>query len=189
MGTARCKVKLLSAGVIGAGIIMLLSPSAVEGQGLSGTYRLMVCSGPCEPGDTSRVVAEGHLVLFESADFLGTLPDSAREKLTRRSIFYLASKVANACFSIPRRQPEVGGRELYAGIHPRGVTNWTQVEGRVQIRIYQSPDAHYTLEGRAEGTDLIGEGRQAICCGYGPPPETSFLAQRIGAPDPQVCLR
>lgn len=183
-------MKLLRAGVATVGVMVLLGPRAVHAQGLPGTYRLMICSGPCEPGDTARVAAEGHIVLFDSSAFMSALPDSSREALSRGSTFYLAGeKAANACFSISRRQTEVQGRELYAGIHPRALTHWTHVDGRVRIQVYRSPDAHYTLDGRVDGTDLTGEGRQAICCGYGPPPRTRFLARRVGPPDPQACLR
>lgn len=173
--------------MIGAGVMLLLTGSAVDGQQIPGTYRLKICAGVCEVDDTARTVAEGHIVLFESPGFLSTLPDSSREELTRGS-YIRQPGAANACFSIPRRPAQVEGRELYAGIDPRGVTHWSDVDGRIQIRIYQSPDAHYTLDGHLEGDHLAGDGRQGICCGYGPAPETRFFAERVGPPDPQVCL-
>lgn len=173
----------------GAALMFLFGAGLVGGQELPGTYRLMICSSPCAPEDSSTVVAEGHIVLSDSPDFLSELPDSAREKLTRMSTLYLfQSRVPNACFSIPTRQTTVNGRELYAGIQRRGLTHWTAVQGRLRVTIYQSPDAHYTLDGLAEGTRLTGKGEQGNCCG-GRPPETSFFAERIGPPDAQVCLR
>jgi hypothetical protein len=107
-------------------------------------------------------------------------------------MWLIRNRSPNACFSIPYRDPEgVNGRELYAGGIPRGLTTWQIQENKLSVALYQSPDAHYIIGGNFSGEAFSGRGNQGISViypGQPEPPETYFLAERIGPPDVVACL-
>lgn len=151
-----------------------------------GTYRLSICTNPCSAADSG--VVRGFLVLFPDSVVFGNLPPAARDSLVRPSWLLLrGSPVATACFALPTGPTHVDGRQLYAGIIRRGLTVWEQVGAGIRVRVYQSPDAAYTLDGTMTGLEYTGRGEQHNCCG-GANPTTFFHAVRIREPDIAACL-
>jgi hypothetical protein len=152
----------------------------------AGTYRLSICTSPCAPTDSG--VVRGYLVLFGDSHRLDSLPTPLRDSLVRRSFWLLRrSTVTNTCFALPTGPTHVNGQELYAGIIRRGLTQWRREGATVRVRLYQSPDASYTLVGAMTTEGYVGRGEQHNCCG-GESPITYFLATRVKEADPSACL-
>ena len=150
-----------------------------------GTYRLSICTNRCSAADSG--VVRGFLVLFPDSVALSNVPPAARDSLVRPSWLLLRGlPVATACFALPAGPTHVDGRELYAGIIRRGLTVWEQVGTGIRVRVYQSPDAAYTLDGSMTGLEYTGRGEQQNCCG-GANPMTFFRAVRIREPDLAAC--
>ena len=153
-----------------------------------GTYRLSICTSQCSAADSG--VVRGFLVLFPDSVELGTLSPALRDSLTRDSRWLLRgrfSRVATACFTLAPGPTYVDGRELYAGITRRGLTVWEQTGAGLRVRLYQSPDAAFVLDGTLSGLEYTGRGEQRNCCG-GPTPSTFFRAVRIREPDITACI-
>ena len=172
----------LAGAIASAACLAVFAADSTFAQDVTGTYRLTICSAPCVSTDTASVVARGRLVLFGSAIPLHNSLSLTRIRLRERS----GDRPPNACFVVTERQQEVGERELYAGIVRSGLTEWQVEAEEVTVVLYQSPDARYVLQGTIESGDFSGRGIQRNCCG-GPPPETYFLAERIGTPDVRAC--
>ncbi len=110
-----------------------------------------------------------------------------QDSLAFGSLFLLGrGATANACFSLPIRPTSVDGRELYAGINRRGVTQWSQAGKEIEVPLYRSPDASYTLVGTVKDRVYSGRGAQGNCCG-GESPTTYFRVVRVGDADIATC--
>jgi len=48
-----------------------------------------------------------------------------------------------------------------AGIIPAAITTWTTSGDTVQVELYASPDAHYTLTALVKDGRLVGAGRES----------------------------
>jgi hypothetical protein len=97
------------------------------------------------------------------------------------------SPLANACFSLSHTQRSLQGQELYAGILRRSVTNWNSDARGIDVPLYRSPDASYTLRGTFYKNVYSGEGLQSFCCGVSSP-RSFFRAVRVAGPDLGKCL-
>jgi hypothetical protein len=179
----RLQSSAISALVVG---VALFSHSSDAGEQLAGTYRLVLCSGPCNL-EPAQIVAHGILVLFpgavaEAAEGLEQLryisPDPYRGGRLETA--------ANSCFAISGAR-SIGGRELYAGIIPRALTYWgTAANGEFWTLLYTSPDAWFHLLGKPEGNMLQGRGRQHDFHGEVHEP-VWWQAERLGEPDLGKC--
>ena len=161
----------------------LLGVCPVAGQ-LEGAYRFAICKRSCPSTDTEDALASGVFVLFPDSMFAASIPsdDLTRLRAESRSLL-LMNPEFNACFRARQFVQRVDGFEFFAGIVEEGLTRWEVRDGEVYVRIYQSPDGHFTLIGTAENGRITGRGDQA----HVPdpkPPDRAFLAERIGAADP-----
>ena len=177
---------------LGRTTIAVLASVALASQSgaaqVPGTYRLTICTSACSAADSG--VVRGFLVLFPDSVALGTLSPALRDSLARDSRWLLrgrVSRVATACFTLATGPAYVDGRGLYAGIIRRGLTMWEQAGAGMRVRLYQSPDAAYVLDGTLSGQEYTGRGEQRNCCG-GPTPSTFFRAVRIREPDITACI-
>lgn len=156
------------------------------GAQVPGTYHLSICTTRCSPSDSG--VVRGVVVLFAAPPRLDTIAPPMRDSLALGSLFLLGQgSIANACFSLPTGPTSVDGRELYAGISRRGVTQWSRAGREITVPLYQSPDASYALVGTITGNVYSGEGVQGNCCG-GESPTTYFRAVRVRDADLAACL-
>ena len=127
-------------------------------------------------------------MLFPDSVALRSLPPAARDSLVRQSSWLPTLPPApTACFTLTFGPTHIDGPELYAGIIRRGLTVWEHAGAGISVRLYQSPDAGYTLVGTLVGLEYTGRGEQHNCCG-GPNPTTFFRAVRIREPDIGACL-
>jgi alpha-tubulin suppressor-like RCC1 family protein len=154
-----------------------------EQKTLAGTYRIAVCRGPCEPGDTARALAHGVLVIGEGPLDPRSLSGSARTML-EFSLVDRGSGAPNACYALDR--PERA--ETYAGIAPAGLTRWVRrPDGTLGMALYRSPDAGYDAVVQVQEDGLRGRGKS---WGFGADsiPEDSIAGRRTGPPDPSLCV-
>jgi hypothetical protein len=166
------------------------SRTAPAGESVAGTYELVACRAPCDPGVRGTTLARGLLVLEDQPYPLQSVPEPARSHFQDDPYLLIDDdKIAdpNACF-VMQRIPKA---DTYAGLTRVGMTTWRgENGGGTWLRLYQSPDAGYVLSLSRSGRDLRGTGKS--WGGEDPRaefPRDSVYARRVGPPDRAPCIR
>ena len=158
--------------------------STTYAQEIAGTYRLQICSSPCESADTPVSLAIADLVLFDSVGPLRNVADTLIAAIRDESWHMTRGEEPNACFSITRTDEEF---KLLAGTMERGVTRWTRLEdGIIRISLYQSVDTAYILQGEITQGRYIGSATQHVNTMVWP--RTYFYAERTGEATVAPCF-
>lgn len=154
---------------------------------LSGTYALWLCEKTCTAADTSNAEVSGFLVLDDFGLDLARIPLKARYKIRESSYALVESREINACFSLRRRDPK--RLTMMAGIIPEGLTTWTRKGDTLNVGLYASPDAFYTLHAAIGHDRLSGNGYDSGFIGdfFSKSSGVPF-AIRIGPPDVGKCF-
>jgi len=171
-------------------LLVLAHPALARAQGAaarptlaSGTYDLTLCYPSCDR--RGAIVGMGILVIQE--DTLVFPFDLATQKRLRdASIWRVGRSAPTACFLV-RAQDVVHGREFYPSITPAGLTSVVPTAAGLEIGLYRSPDAAFTIEvRRATSEHFLGVGRQRDWTGHRWK-AGEVEGRRVGAPDPQRC--
>ena len=162
--------------------IIVGSPAQAQ---FAATYHLAICATLCSASDSG--VVRGSLVLLRDSVRIDTLAANVRAALASDDWLLHRAVSVNACFALRRESSSIDGREVYAGIVERSLTNWMSLGPSIQVRLYLSPDASYDLVGAFDHGTYSGTGRQSNCCG-GTNPPTFFRAIRVGDADLRACL-
>jgi hypothetical protein len=165
-------------------LFVLASPAAClpsRAHRVAGTYAIWLCKDACAARDTAAAAVAGYLVLSETP----LSQDAFSAKIIDASMFFERREVGpNACFRLDQRQR--GG--LMAGIIPAAITNWSARGDTVEVQLYASPDASYSLRALVKDGRLLGVGRQSGFIG-GPFDQATGPAHgvRLGAADVTRC--
>lgn len=163
--------------------------TAPVGESVAGTYELIACRAPCNPGVRGTTLARGLLVLEDQPYSLDRVPEPARSHIRDSYLIMDDDEIAdpNVCFVVER----IPDAETYAGIEKVGMTTWRgENGGGIWLRLFQSPDAAYVLSLSRVGADLRGSGESWGGENRGAAfPRDSVYARRIGPPDRGPCIR
>jgi hypothetical protein len=127
-------------------------------QRVAGTYAVWICADACAVQDTAAAPVAGYLVLSDKA----LNRDAFSDEIVRGSMFFglsASERAKPACFRLETR-PGIP-RSLMAGIIPAAITSWTTSGDTVQVDLYASPDAGYTLRALVKDGRLTGVGRES----------------------------
>jgi hypothetical protein len=152
-------------------------------QRVAGTYAVWFCADACAARDTASASVTGYLVLSDTA----LSRDAFSAQIIDDSMFLgRGRETVNACFRLETRPGKRG--LMMAGIIPAAVTNWTSSGDTVEVQLYASPDAGYTLRALVKDGRLLGAGREAGFIG-GPFDEGKGPAHgvRVGDADVTWC--
>ena len=168
-------------------VALLVLPEGVPAQGVAGTYEFLVLDGD---GPTADTAASGVFVLMEGPVPTDDLPiDLLREAEEESGWLIRFGRITpNACFGFGSSVRRVDDREFYGGIIGAGLTTWSQVDGSIEVRIYQSPDASLVLRGLSEDGVFSGRVQQRDYDLRGPIEWLPFLAHRVRAPSTAECI-
>jgi hypothetical protein len=151
---------------------------------ITGTYRISVCrDAPCIAGDSAHALASGMLVLLDSTLAIATLPRGARRYLEP---VFLGGK-ANGCLTM-RRHPANGATNAGGVRSTIWLADSIQTD-LIRFRLYQSPDARYEVTATVVNGELVGRGQgSAFINGRDYSSRDTVVGQRIGRPDPDICV-
>lgn len=157
---------------------------------VAGTYAVWLCTDACGTADTARAPVAGYLVLGDGPLSLEPLDADARKRLLNESAFFLWSpdrgeRAGNACFSLSPRADRSG---MLAGITRASVTAWESRGDTIEVGLYASPDAFYTLRAIVREGRLVGSGRESGYIGRPFDNESGTVhGIRVGPPDVTRC--
>lgn len=162
---------------------------AEQGDGIPGTYEVLICREWCDMGHPEDAMVRGHLVLESTPYPFSDVPEPAHSYLQRREPYLViadAQNAPNACFVLDKTR----GARTYGGITPVGVTRWVpDSTATVRLPLYHSPDAGYIAVLSIRGGELRGRGRSwGVGTGDGPLPQDSIIGRRIGPPNRNLCV-
>ena len=154
-----------------------------------GTYRLWLCAEVCTPADSARAIGVATVVIVDDVTAANEPVRSVLSRMRPVRPTNDSSAVDNACFSVSRRERQVGSEELYFGIRPKGTTRWQySANDGFSMRVYLSPDAGYSLRWAEPGALTHGEGWSYGWTSDAPYHRNAyFAAMRIGEPDVTQC--
>ena len=158
---------------------------------VAGTYAVWLCKDACTVADTARAAVMGYLVLADGTLAMDSIADDVRASLLDESeILRWSSKdgvsAPNACFAFTRGTQS---RALLAGIIPAALTRWEHRGDTIQVRLYASPDAAYTLRAMVRDGTLLGAGRESGYIGRAFDEKTGPVhGIRVGPPDARRCV-
>ncbi len=165
-------------------------PTINSRKDIEGSYRILVCDGPCDLNRTGNVIRQGILVLQN-----GPLAAEKTELLFKawrgRPLYpdepAYRGGAPLGCFSLKYVRKDDDG--CFAGITPSDFTVWEEnrLSHRIRFLLYRSVDGSYMVEGKLSNGFFQGEGET-----HHPPWEfpkkQRVIAQKIGAPDLGLCL-
>jgi hypothetical protein len=151
---------------------------------VAGTYRIAVCKQlPCIPGDSTRALVTGTLVLLDTSIVRSAIPDSARWLFNP----YEFRSERNGCYALERLRDDVPTNA--GGV---STTSWYRDSlqlDRIHFTLYRSPDALHAVSVRVGDSRLEGGGYSA---GVGAAatrwPRDSVVAVKVGPADPSICI-
>jgi len=152
---------------------------------LAGTYALRICASDCSANDSSENLNAGFIVLSDRPLDLKHIPFAARFRIRDVRDDSIRDQPANACFSLAKKRPA----KVMAGIIPNAVTRWSVSHDTVDVLLYASPDAFYSLRGMLVKDTLIGVGTESgYIGGFFNNPAGTIQAVRTGPPDISKCF-
>lgn len=165
--------------------------AAAQSAGVEGTYEIWLCRVACPVADTATAPVAGYLVLSEDTLSRGPITPDAWAEMLDESSFLLIDRrsyrqlAPNACFALRSRTAQVS---LLAGIIPFGLTRWSSEGDKIQVQLYASPDAFYTLTAQVSGDRLLGGSREYGFIGEAFDQQLGPVhGRRIGPPDVGRC--
>jgi hypothetical protein len=147
-------------------------PAVSKDQGISGTYELLICKGPCSFTERGNVLRTAVIVIFNRA--------MGRKEVERIDSAYhdFRNDPAKACYVLtyPNRQTS-------------GVTSWTRSGQTLSFSLMRSPDSWYSVRVERTGDLLKGTGN-FWSAGVAPPPgyaPDTIVGRRRGPADISAC--
>ena len=182
-------------------LLLLVSFAAVAGCGtrsgpsgssvgpidsLAGTYEIQICSSSCELGDTTRANRLGVLVLNSTTINVNELTQRERRVMGG----YFDYELPNLCYVL--RDGPVEG-DTMAGVDDIGGYTWRSVarpgtDTILLFHLYESSDARYSVEARANGGRFVGTGHSSGSGAVAHSVREHIVGRHIGPPRPQLCL-
>jgi hypothetical protein len=141
-------------------------------RGISGTYDLLICKGPCSFSERGNVVRTAVIVIFDRA--------MKRKDVERIDSTYHDFKYdpAKACYIL-----------IYPNRQTSGVTSWTLSGQTLSFSLMRSPDSWYSVRVERKGDLLSGVGN-IWSAGVAPTPNfilDTIVGQRRGPADISAC--
>ena len=173
--------------------LALAAPTGAAGQGIEGSYRVVVCRMECDPERAADPVASGVVVLTGDIPDAGAAPTLLRRRAYERSWRYFedeSGRGINGCFAIANS----GSMDAtFVGIITNGYTRWAldPAAGRLTFPLYYSPDASYDVTLVRVGRHWVGRGasQSAIAEFTGDShPQEFVVMHRIGPPEVERCF-
>ena len=168
---------------------LALLASAADAQSpakAAGTYAIWLCPKACLADDSATASVSGYLVLSAEPMDLSSIPVRVRKHLLDRSSFLLSRTIANACFLLERRTPDV---DMLAGGIPVALTSWTARGDTIEVALYASPDAFHVVRAVVRAGNLAGRGRESGFIGSEFDDDAGAVyGRRIGKADMSKCL-
>ncbi len=165
-------------------------PSINNRKDIEGSYRILVCDGPCDFRGAGNVLQQG-IIVFQNEPFAAERTESLYKAWHGRTFYpdepAYRGGIPFGCFSLEQVRKSDDG--CFAGLIPRDFTIWevNRISDSIRFWLYRSVDGGYVAEGRLSDGFFQGEGES-----YHPPWEFRkkqiVIAQRIGPPDIGLCL-
>jgi hypothetical protein len=139
-------------------------------QGISGTYELLICKGPCSFTERGNVLRTGVIVLFDRA-----MKGKDVERIDSTYLHFKYDK-ANGCY-------------VLSYPNGAGVTAWMRDRKAVSFTLLRSKDSWYSVRVERDGDLLNGVGN-FWSAGVAPPPgfkPDTVVGRRRGLADIGAC--